>query len=267
MALLRVIEICRRHGIEVVLPADESGKYEELSGDGVSVLASLDGSGAEVCVALGGDGTILRAFNHFNDRQTPVFGINYGRVGFLSAIEPESLDSGIEALLEGRYELFKLSLIELTLHGEAILAFNDVVVHKPDGGSIIRLGYSIGEVAMNSMSCDGMIVATAAGSTAYNLAAGGPLVSLKLDAMTVTAIAPHTLCSRPLVAGPGDVLTLHNESAGAVAPVYVDGRGSGDLAPGDSITLTLSGRQASLAQLEGANFYLKLRDKFIRPWH
>lgn len=252
----------------MVLPQYEITKYSmELPGDGVTARESLLDADVELCIALGGDGTILRAFNHFRDMQVPVLGVNYGRVGFLSAIEPDSIDRGVEAVLEGRYEVFQLSLVELTLHGEKILAFNDVVVHKPDGGSIIRLGYSIGDVNINSVSCDGMIIATAAGSTAYNLATGGPLMSLKLDAMVLTAIAPHTLCNRPLVAAAGDEVTIRNESISAIASIYVDGRSCGDLAPGSSLSTILSGKKASLVQLEGANFYLKLRDKFIHPAH
>lgn len=232
---------------------------------GVTVMPSLEDSGAELCIALGGDGTILRAFNHFRDMQTPVFGVNFGRVGFLSAVEPAVIDAGVEAVLKGQSEVFALSLIELTLHDERHLAFNDVVVHKPDGGSIIRLGYSIGDVDISSLSCDGLVVATSAGSTAYNLATGGPLMSLELDAMALTAIAPHSLCSRPLVAAGSDRITVRNESVSATAAVYVDGRDCGGLDPGDSLAMALSDKKARLLQLTGANFYVKLRDKFIRP--
>ncbi|MHB0914284.1 MAG: NAD(+)/NADH kinase [Thermoleophilia bacterium] len=263
---MRVLEICRRLSVEVVLPEYEIEKYSlDAAAVGATVMPSLEDSGAELCIALGGDGTILRAFNHFNDLQTPVFGVNFGRVGFLSAVEPAAIDSGVEAVLNGESQVFDLSLIELTLHDERHLAFNDVVVHKPDGGSIIRLGYSIGEVDIGSLSCDGLVVATAAGSTAYNLATGGPLMSLGLDAMALTAIAPHSLCSRPLIASGSDRITVRNESVSATAAVYVDGRDSGGLDPGDRLMMALSGKKARLLQLAGANFYVKLRDKFIRP--
>jgi len=261
-----VIDICRQRSIKIFLPDSEIEKYSlDPPGEGVTALASLKGSQPDICLALGGDGTILRAFNHFPGMQVPVFGVNFGRVGFLSAVEPSGIDSGINSVLAGEYETFELSLVELDLRGEKFLAFNDVVVHKPDGGSIIRLGYSIAGVDLASMSCDGLVVATAAGSTAYNLATGGPLISLRLDAMVVTAIAPHSLCSRPLVTAPGDQVTIRNESISAVASVYVDGRSCGDLAPGSSIDAAISPLKARLLQLPGANFYQKLRDKFIRP--
>jgi NAD+ kinase len=207
----------------------------------------------------------MRAFNHFRHLQTPVFGVNYGRVGFLTAVEPDAIDSAITAVLRGDYVVFQLSLIELKLHGEDYLALNDVVVYKHDGGSTIMLGYDIGEVTIDSISCDGMVVSTATGSTAYNLATGGPLMSLKLDAMSVTAIAPHTLCARPMVTAPGDDVAIRNDSISTVAKVYVDGRECGELPPGMQVVTRLSTRKAQLAQLPGADFYRKLRDKFIVP--
>jgi NAD+ kinase len=260
-----VLDVCREESIEVFLEESELEKYSMNAPDGVTVVNSLDDCGAEVCFALGGDGTILRAFNRFRDMQTPVFGVNYGRVGFLSAVEPALLEEGVRSVLRGDYVIFDLSLIELDLQGESYLALNDIVAHKPDGGSIIRLGYSIGGVDMDSISCDGLVISTAAGSTAYNLATGGPLMSLRLDAMVVTAIAPHTLCARPMVAAPGDEVIIRNESISSISSIYVDGRSCGDLAPGSSVTASLSQKKAKLVQLEGANFYQKLHEKFIKP--
>ena len=228
----------------------------------VSGLVSFDGV---IAVALGGDGTILMAFSRFAGMQTPIIGFNFGRVGFLSAMGPDDIPAGLKSVLEGNYELIGLSLLELVNQGENHLAINDIVVHKPEGGSVIHLAFAINGVEYDSFRCDGFVASTPAGSTAYNLSNGGPLVSLALDVFILTAIAPHVLRSRAMVLGPTDTLTIRNDSHGSNGTIYVDGRQSGSLAPGDDVLISLAARKAQLVQPPGADFYRTLRDKFIKP--
>ncbi|MHB0866127.1 MAG: NAD(+)/NADH kinase [Thermoleophilia bacterium] len=264
-SLTQVLELCRELGVEVLIPEREVEKYPAAGADGLAtVVSSLDGVEVDFCLAMGGDGTILRAFNRFADLQTPILGINFGRMGFLSAIGPEEIPATLKTILSGEYDAVELGLLEFTMDGRRHLAINDVVVHKPDGGSVIHLGYRVNDIEMDSLSCDGLVVATPAGSTAYNLSAGGPLVSLGVAAFMLTAIAPHTLKTRSLVLGPDDSLTITNESLGVAAAIYVDGRDESRLQPGTGVTVTLSPLKASLVQARGAGFYEKLRDKFIR---
>lgn len=264
--MTQVLEVCKKLKVETVLPESEVEKHSLGTGDSyLSVVKDLADVEVDFCIAFGGDGTILRAFNRFRDMQTPILGVNLGRIGFLSAIEPENLSEDILPYLRGEYELMELSLLELELEGAYHLALNDLVVQKPDGGSVIQLGYQVGEVEMDLISCDGLVVATPAGSTAYNLSTGGPLISLGLEAMSMTAIAPHTLHSRALILGPGDTLRITNHTLGADALIYVDGRNSGGLAPDSSLTVSLAGKKAKLVKPFGADFYHKLREKFIKP--
>lgn len=264
-ALAQVLDLCQELGVAALIPEREVEKYPQAGeGDRATVVPSLDGAAVDFCVALGGDGTILRAFNRFADLQTPILGINFGRIGFLSAIGPDEIPTTLRTMLGGEHELAELDLLEFTLDGRRHLAVNDVVAHKPDGGSVIHLGYRVNDIEMDSLRCDGLVVATPAGSTAYNLSAGGPLVSLDVEAFILTAIAPHTLKSRSLVLGPRDRLTITNESLGSTAAIYVDGRGETQLQPGGSITVALSPLKARLVQAKGAEFFEKLRDKFIR---
>lgn len=227
-------------------------------------MSELAAGSVDLCVALGGDGTILRALSRFKGMQTPVLGINFGRVGYLSAIGPDDIPDGLKAVLQGDYELASLSLLQVNNGGATRLAINDVVVQKPAGASVVRLGYEIDGVSIDSFQSDGLVAATPAGSTAYNLSNGGPLLSLKLQAFVLTAIAPHALRSRALVIGPGERLTIRNESVAAEAQVYVDGHEDGDVPPGGSVEVTLSEQQARLVRQPGSSFYNALRDKFIK---
>lgn len=251
----------------MILPEREVDKYPEAGESGLATICEDDLGGAQVDfgLALGGDGTILRAFNRFKDFKTPILGVNFGRIGFLSAIGPDDIPTKLEIILKGDYELIDLSLLEFTHGKHTHLAVNDVVVHKPDGGSVIHLSYAVNGTWMDSLRCDGLVVASPAGSTAYNLSAGGPLVSLGLEAFVLTAIAPHTLRSRALVLGPGEVVAISNESMGATASIYVDGRQEAGLEQGGSVSATLSSQRARLVQATGAEFHVKLRDKFILP--
>ncbi len=249
----------------MLLPEREVEKYSLGDmGGAVQVVGDMADAEVDFCIAIGGDGTILRAFSRFRGMQTPILGINFGNVGFLSAIEPDGIGEILRGMLRGEYELLELSLLELKHGRERSLAINDVVIHKPDGGSVVRLSYQVGEVELDSVICDGMVISTPAGSTAYNLSNGGPLLSLDLDACVVTAIAPHTLCARPLVLAPGRRLTVWNRSLGSPAAIYIDGRHSADMEPGSSVEVALAAEKARLVQQPGADMFRKLRDKFIR---
>ncbi|MFA6001859.1 MAG: NAD(+)/NADH kinase [Thermoleophilia bacterium] len=261
-----MLELCRELSVEAVIPQSEVDKYAGADvANLATVVTELDSVEVDIAVALGGDGTILRAFSRFNGMQTPIIGFNFGRVGFLSAMGPDDIPAGLKSVLEGNYELIGLSLLELVNQEETHLAINDIVVHKPEGGSVIHLAYAINGVEYDSFRCDGFVASTPAGSTAYNLSNGGPLVTLALDAYILTSIAPHVLRSRAMVLGPTDTLTIRNDSKGSMGTIYVDGRPSGSLAPGDDVMISLAARRAQLVQPPGADFYRTLRDKFIKP--
>jgi NAD+ kinase len=264
-ALLRVLDLCREMSVEAVLPEREVEKYPAAGEKGVTLVPSLDREKVDMGVALGGDGTILRAFSRFPEMNTPILGVNFGRVGFLAAIAPGEIAERLRQIFEGGHELVPLALLELHGSNGAKLAVNDVVVHKPDGGSVINLSYSVGDVNIDSFSCDGLVLATPAGSTAYNMSVGGPLLSLGLEAFVLSAIAPHTLHARAQVLAPGEEVRIRNESKGAVAAIYLDGRSEDTLPPGESVAIGLSAAKASLVQLPGTSFHRRLRDKFIQP--
>jgi NAD+ kinase len=262
-AFKEVLELCRSQGVEAVVTVQEATKHS-LEPGAATISEEVPSEGVDFCIAIGGDGTILRAFNLFPLMQTPVLGINYGNVGFLSAIGPRDISRSLRPFLAGEYQLIEMSLLEMQHTGKRHLAVNDVVVHKAEGGSVVQLAYRIGGVELDGFNCDGMVAATPAGSTAYNLSNGGPIVSMQLDACVLTAISPHSLCWRPLVLAPGEELSIQNGSLGAMASLYLDGRHEGDLRPGGVINVSLAREKARLVQSPDADFYRTLSEKFIR---
>ena len=142
-------------------------KYDlEDGGSAAIVVDDLGDEQVDFCIAIGGDGTILRAFSRFEELQTPVLGINFGRVGFLSAIGPSNITTELAPFLRGEYETQELNLLMMEAAGSRALAINDVAVQKSDGGSVVRLGYLADGVEMDTFNVDGRVVATPAGSTA-----------------------------------------------------------------------------------------------------
>jgi NAD+ kinase len=263
---MQILRLCRELSIEAVIPEREAEKSAISRESGLAtIVPALADEPVDFCLALGGDGTILRAFSHYRDMSTPVLGVNFGRVGFLSALSPADVPDRLKQVLEGSFNLMELSLLELEHHGARNLAVNDVVIHKPVAGSVVRLGYAVDGVQMDTISCDGMVVSTPAGSTAYNLSNGGPLLSLGLAAFILSAVAPHTLRFRPLVMGPEQRLTIVNESHSAAVEICVDGRSSSQLPAGEGLSVAISSRKARLVQVPGSDFHRRLRDKFIHP--
>ena len=195
-ALRELGALAEQHGAVLGLDAEETAKHAlapGVPGIAVDVPVSAD---AELCVALGGDGTILRALRAYAGTAVPVFAVNFGQVGFLSTVEPERMREGFERALAGTLDLLSLPAIEL--EGEALrhTALNDVSVHRKVGGRVAELSYAVGAEEIGSVRCDGLVVATPAGSTGYNLANGGPVMAWGVAGMVVSFIAPHSLSAR-----------------------------------------------------------------------
>ncbi len=187
-----------------------------------------------LCVVLGGDGTILRALRHYACTPVPVFAVNFGEVGFLATVTQEHLDEGIARALAGQFDLLHLPAIVVEARQGSLRAFNDVAVHRKAGDRVAKLAYALDGEEVGSARCDGLVVATPAGSTGYNLANGGPVMAWGVEGFVVSFIAPHSLTARALVAAPANNLMIHNRSRDALE-LAVDGRYAGDIAPGASL--------------------------------
>jgi NAD+ kinase len=262
-ALRELAELASQHGAVLALDAEETAKHALGSGVPGIVLDTPIAPDAQLCVALGGDGTILRALRAYAGTSVPVFAVNFGQVGFLSTVEPERMREGFERALAGTLDVLRLPAIELEGPAGRHTALNDVSVHRKVGGRVAELSYAVGGEEIGSVRCDGLVVATPAGSTGYNLANGGPVMAWGVAGMVVSFIAPHSLSARALVIAPDDVLMLHNSSRDTLA-VSVDGRPVGEIAPDAVVRARFAHDVAKLAQMDGSSFYRRLREKFGR---
>jgi NAD+ kinase len=260
-ALARLAAVAVRHGVLLALDDEEVGKHCPSGPIPGVVCAAPSPAQTRFCVTLGGDGTILRALRTFAWTEVPVLAVNFGQVGFLSTIEADQLEAGFERALAGTLDMLRLPAIELELDGRRMVALNDIAVHRRIGGRVAELSYAVGGEEVGSVRCDGLVVATPAGSTGYNLANGGPVLAWGVAGIVVSFIAPHSLSARALVIAPDDALTVHNDSRESLA-VTVDGRPVGALAPGEVIAARFADGVATLAQMEGSSFYRRLREKF-----
>ena len=244
------------------LDEEETRKHGLTGGPGITVNAPVKDA-VELCVVLGGDGTILRALQRYADTEVPVFAVNFGEIGFLATVEPEEIEDGIRRALDWDFELLRLPAIVLDAPGGAQTAVNDVAIHRKVGERVAQIAYALDGEEVGSVRCDGLVVATPAGSTGYNLANGGPVMAWGVEGFVVSFIAPHSLTARALVVAPRDRLTIHNRSREPL-DVAVDGRPVCEIPAGEAIDARFVDAVGTIAQLPGSSFYRRLREKFGR---
>ncbi len=221
-----------------------------------------DPRSAEIVVAVGGDGTILHSLADLLGSDVPVIGVNFGRVGFLASIEPDTLERDLQRVFAGEYAVVPLPTLQLALDGQREVAVNDVVATSSTLGRMVELSWAVGGEDLGVVPCDGMICSTPSGSTAYNLSNGGPVLVRGLDAMAVTFIAPHSLHARPLVVPRGLTVTATNRTADVAVTVLVDGHRVGEMAPGAEIAIYLCEQRSLLATLPETTFFGRYRETF-----
>jgi NAD+ kinase len=266
-ALELLIERARAAGVTLRFDAEETHKHGLVADARVDTALGERAGAAEaeaaLCIVLGGDGTILRALRRYAGTDVPVFAINFGAIGFLATVEPEELEDGIRRALSGDFELLRLPAIVLeTPRGEET-AINDVAIHRRAGERVAELAYELEGEEVGSVRCDGLVIATPAGSTGYNLANGGPVMAWGVEGFVVSFIAPHSLTARALVVAPSNRITIHNRSREAL-DVAVDGRPVCELEAGGAIAARFVDAVGTIAQLPGSSFYRRLREKFGR---
>src|SRR5277367_182605 len=222
---------------------------------------------ADLIVAIGGDGTLLYAARLVAGDSVPLLGINRGRLGFLTDISPASMLEDVDSVLAGRYTVDKRSLLSARLDfadGKlaSALALNDVVVNKIETGRTMDFETSINGRFVNSHGGDGMVIATATGSTAYALSCGGPIVEPDLDIWVLAPICPHTLSDRPIVVRAGSTIQLRmSDRFESRAQVTCDGTAIGDLEQGDNLYVEGADAQITLLHPPGYDYYRLLRSK------
>lgn len=259
-SLGRLLEMARAAGVELYFGPEEASKFGLVAGDGI-VVAEAAPDEVQLCVVLGGDGTILRALERYAYTPVPVFAVNFGQIGFLATIEPHEIDDGLGLALRGDFDLLRLPAIVIDGDYAPFTAINDVAIHRKVGDRVAELTFALDDETLGTVRCDGLVVATPAGSTGYNLANGGPVMAWGAQGYVVSFIAPHTLTARALVAAPLDVLSVRNRSDCALE-VSIDGVPVRELGAGDVLHARFADRVATMAQLPGLSFYRRLRERF-----
>ncbi len=262
-AVAKLIEMARDAGVTLRFDPEETAKHRIEPVDGLVLNAPIEPD-VDICFALGGDGTILNALRTYAGTCVPVFGVNYGEIGFLATVDRDAVRSGFRRAISGEFEVLALPGISLSRGSEKWLAINDVSMHRQPGNRVADLAYGVGDDEIGRVHCDGLVVASPAGSTGYNLANGGPVMAWGVKGFVVSFIAPHSLTARALVVAPSDVVTVHNRSREEPVDVTVDGRPVCALDPGEQVEACFVDRQGALAQVAGATFYQRLRQKFGR---
>jgi NAD+ kinase len=262
-ALAALVEIARDAGAVLRLDPEETAKHQLEPGPSVELDAPIDRD-VDICFAMGGDGTILSGLRAYAGTEVPVFAVNFGEIGFLATVDRELAGVGFRRAFAGDFETLPLPGIEASGRNGPWLAINDLAMHRQPGKRVANLMYSVGPEEVGRVHCDGLVVATPAGSTGYNLANGGPVMAWGVEGFVVSFIAPHSLGARALVVSPHDVLTVSNSSNEEPVDVSVDGRPVCVLPPGEVIEARFKPAQSHLAQLAGTTFYRRLRDKFGR---
>jgi len=243
------------------LIADEN----ELAKHG-EVAAGVEAAGADdvpdLCLVLGGDGTILHALRRFATTRVPVFGVNFGTVGFLAAVERDHTEEGLRRAFAGEVETVTLPGLEVTVGGRAAVGLNDVTLARRPNQRVAELSYRIAGEEVGHVRCDGLVAATPVGSTGYNLANQGPILAWGVEGYVVSYIAPHSLTARALVVAPADVLHVLNAAGREAVEVAIDGEAIGELPAGEGLEVRFVDEIALLAQLPGTSFYGRIREKF-----
>jgi NAD+ kinase len=244
----------------LVATAEEAAKHD-AAGKGVEVVERLPRQ-ADLCLVLGGDGSILYALRHFAGSGVPVFGVNFGTVGFLAAVEREQAADGLRRAFAGEIETLELPGLEVEVGGVPRVALNDVGFLRRPQERVAELTYKIADEEVGHVRCDGLVAATPVGSTGYNLANQGPILAWGVKGYVVSYVAPHSLTARALVVAPGDVLHIGNAGGREPVDVAIDGEHAGTLESGMALDIRFADGIGRLAQLPGTSFYQRIREKF-----
>jgi len=224
---------------------------------GITMVSQLPME-VDLCLVLGGDGSILYALRQYANSDVPVFGINHGTVGFLSAAERlDNLDA-LERAFQGDYETVSLPALRTADN----YAFNDIALVRPQGSRIAELHYQVAGEEVGGVRCDGLVVATPTGSTGYNLANNGPILAWGVQGYVVSYISPHSLTARPLVVAPDETLVVSNAPGRQDVNIEIDGGTISALQSGEKLEIAFVANAGLLAQLPEQSFYRRIENKF-----
>lgn len=231
---------------------------------------SMDGffSQSDMIITLGGDGTMLRCVREVGKREIPILGVHLGGLGFLTACRPQSVWNMLEAVLNGEYMISKRKLLNCEIcsdHKPAISfqALNDIVVDRGSGIRMARLSVFVDDNKLSSFFADGLIISTSTGSTAYNLAAGGPVITPNVHAFVINPLNPHSLAVRPVVVPADSCIKILNDDENPNLVLSVDGQIKYQLAVEQTLQLSLATFRAYLVMPKNYTIFDVLEDRLL----
>jgi NAD+ kinase len=236
-------------------------------GEGIPVLESQMLSHLAVLVTLGGDGTLLRGVRLLHGANVPVLGVNMGRVGFLTSVGPDQMETAFSAFAAGETVFDERMMLQAQIESgdreieASYLAVNEVVLHRGGVARLVRLELSAHGEAVGSYSADGIILSTPTGSTAYSLSAGGPIVAPMLDCIVATPISAHTMSIRPLVLSAAETVAVEVLSPSPELMLTVDGQDTAQLTLRDRVVVSRARSPLRLVRMPGHTFFATLHRK------
>ncbi len=249
-------EYLTSRGVKVV--AEDS----EAADMGLDPFSSVDPKEVQAVISLGGDGTILRLVHKLDNIDIPIIGVNIGSLGFLADVPISDIYPSLQDLLDGKYRIQERIVMDgETVRGERCFAINEMAIHRSQNPSLIDLGVYVDGLYLNTFSADGVIISTPSGSTAYSLAAGGPILTPELQAVVITPICPHTLSNRPLVLMPQQDIQIQYLSEHDPIEVMFDGISRFTLRTGEVFHIRPSTRTFRLIALHRHDYFTTLRTK------
>ncbi|WP_018865360.1 MULTISPECIES: NAD(+) kinase [Thioalkalivibrio] len=261
----RLVELLRTRDRQVHMEQEIPGFDRP---DDISLLPLTElAEAADLLIVIGGDGTLLATARQIADSETPVLGINLGRLGFLVDVSPETACEELGEVLDGAYELEPRAMLEAELIRDGVtihegIALNDVVLHVLSVVRIIEFDTAIDGMDIGRLRADGLVVATPTGSTAYALSAGGPILTPQLDAMVMVPVCPHSLNHRPLVVSGRSTVEIRLSSGSrSPAQIALDGQENLDFAAGDLVRIRRRERNLALIHPREHHFLRVLRTK------
>ncbi len=264
-----MLQHLRMRGCRVVVPTQLFEQLHQLSIAHADILEKLDTEPSKVealaVFSIGGDGTFLEAARLMMGSDVPVLGINNGRLGFLSDVAEQNVPEAIDSVLAGNYRLGSLDVISLYANDERTpidFALNEFAVSKCDNASMLTIHAYIDGEYLTTYWADGLIIATAAGSTAYSLSVGGPIVCPSTPNLIITPVAPHNLNVRPLIVPSGSVVQLRIEGRGPNILASLDGRNH-VMDNGCRLRIAKAPFSVKVVQLQSHSFFASLREKLM----
>ena len=268
-AIFKLIAILQRYDAEIYVdrPFYEfitEGQHMDVKVDGI-----FDGDDFNVdyAISMGGDGTLLKTAARVHSKDTPIIGINIGRLGFLADVVPSEIETAISDIYVGNYRVDEHSVIKIETSGDEKLesgpfALNDIAILKRDNASMISIRASINGEYVTTYQADGLIVTTPTGSTAYNLSNGGPIIAPGTGTLCLTAVAPHSLNIRPIVVPDTSVISLKVESRSHSVLVAVDGK-STSLHDAMEMRILKAEHNVRIIRFSDRKYYSTLREKMM----